>query len=611
MPNIPFLEALEDNLLVCDGAMGTMLYEKGVYINRNYDELNLVDAPLVEKIHAAYLKAGAEILETNTFGANRIKLAGYSLEQKTRDINIAGVKIARKIAGEKAYVAGSVGPLSKAIKPLGGITPEEALSVFKEQIQALVDGGVDLIILETFSDLIELKIAIKAAKGICNLPIIAQMSFTEDGKTTNGHTPEEIATALGSLKLAAIGANCSVGPQIVLDVITKMSSVYHGKLSAQPNAGSPSIIDGRVLYLASPTYLAEFARKYVNAGVNIIGGCCGTTPNHIYEVRNMVKMLRPPKMKNVAVEVKPIQGKEVARVEPAKPHEKSKLGANLGKKFCVSVELDAPKGTDPSKVIEGAKLCLQNGVDAINVADAPRAMARMHNIAMCRLIQENVGIETILHVCCRDRNLIALQGDLIGCHALDIHNLVIITGDPPKLGDYPNCTAVYDVDAIGLTRIANLLNQGMDLAGNPISPPTKLLIAVGANPGAPDLEKEIQRYEQKVEAGAEFCMTQPVYDVRTLENFLKRTSHIKLPIMMGLLPLRSFKNAEFLHNEVPGMQIPEKIRERMRVAGDNGAKEGILIAQEALKEAKQMVQGTYLMPPFNRADVALEVLQVL
>lgn len=611
MPNIPFLEALEENLLVCDGAMGTMLYEKGVYINRNYDELNLADPQLVEKIHTAYLKAGAEILETNTFGANRIKLAGYSLEQKTRDINIVGVQIAKRIAGDKAYIAGAVGPLGKPVKPLGTITPEEAKSVFKEQIGALVEGGVDFVLLETFSDINELKIAISAAKEIGNFPLIAQMSFNEDGIAANNNTPEDVATALAPLNLTAIGANCCVGPQNVLDVIKKMRSVYSGKLTAQPNAGYPAVVDSRVLYLASPTYLAEFSRKYVNAGVNIIGGCCGTTPNHIFEVRNMVKMLRPPKLKNIAVEVKPVQGKEVAKVEPAKPHEKSKLGANLGKKFCVSVELDAPKGTDPSKVIEGAKLCLKNGVDAINVADAPRAMARMHNIAMCKLIQENVGIETILHVCCRDRNLIGLQGDLIGCHALGIHNLVIITGDPPKLGDYPNCTAVYDVDAIGLTRIANLLNHGIDLAGNPITPPTKLLIAVGANPGAPDLEKEIQRYEQKLEAGAEFCMTQPVYDVRTLENFLKRTSHIKLPIMMGILPLRSFKNAEFLHNEVPGMQIPEKIRERMRVAGDDGAKEGILIAQEALKEAKQMVQGTYLMPPFNRADVALEVLQVL
>jgi len=611
MPKKTFSEAFKDNILVCDGAMGTMLYEKGFYINRNYDELNLTDAPAVKLIHEAYLKAGAEIIETNTFGANRVKLTAFSLESKTRDINLAGVRIAKEAAGDAAYVAGSVGPIGKPVTSQGPVTPQEAKEAFKEQIGALAEGGVDLIILETFNDLKEIKIAIEAAQEVCQLPVIAQMSFAEEAKTARGNTPEEVAQELSQYDLAAIGVNCSSGPAVVLNVLQRMSMVYHGKLSAQPNAGSPHTVDGRMLYMASPTYYAEFARKFINAGASFIGCCCGSTPEHIFEVKNMVKMLRPGKAIEVPIEVKLKPGKEVTKVEAAQPQEKSKLGAKLGKEFVVLVELDSPRGTDPSKVLAGAKFLKENGVDAINVADSPRATARMHNIPMCELIQQQVGIETVLHVCCRDRNLIALQSDLIGAYALGIKNLCIITGDPPKLGDYPDCTAVYDVDSIGLARITNLLNHGMDMAGNPIMPPTKLLIGVGADPGSVDLDREISRFEQKVDAGAEYVMTQPVYDIKNLENFLKRTSHIKIPVIIGIIPLRSYKNAEFLHNEVPGMQIPEPIRERMRLAGENGAMEGIKIAQEALREVKTMVQGVYMMPPFNRVDLAIEVLQVI
>lgn len=613
MPNKPFLEAFKDNILVCDGAMGTMLYEKGFYINRNYDELNLTDAAAIEQIHETYLKAGAEILETNTFGANRIKLSAFSLEKKTRDINLAAARIARKVAGDKAYVAGAVGPIGKLVSAEGPVTPQEAKEAYKEQIGALAEGGVDLIILETFSDLNEIKLAIEAAQEVCQLPIIAQMSFGEEAKTARGVTPEEAALELSKYNLAAIGVNCGSGPAVVLDALQRMSMVYHGKLTAQPNAGSPHMVDGRMLYMASPTYYAEFARKYINAGASLIGGCCGSTPEHIFEVKNMVKMLRPGKAIEIPMEVKVKPGKEAVKIEAAKMEEKSQLGAKLGKIFVVLVELDSPRGTDPSKVIAGAKYLKENGVDAINVADSPRATARMHNIPMCELIQQQVGIETVLHVCCRDRNLIALQSDLIGAYALGIKNLCIITGDPPKLGDYPDCTAVYDVDSIGLARITNLLNHGMDMAGNPILPPTKLLIGVGADPGSVNFEREITRFQQKVEAGAEYVMTQPVYDIKTLEYFLNRVAklNIKIPVIIGIIPLRSYKNAEFLHNEVPGMQIPEAIRERMRLAGENGAMEGIKIAQESLKEAKQMVQGVYMMPPFNRVDLAVEVLQVI
>ncbi len=609
MPKKSFIETLNSTILVCDGAMGTMLYEKGFYINRNYDEVNLTDPIVVEKIHEAYVKAGAEILETNTFGANRIKLTGYGIESKCRDINLAGAKIARKAAGEDIFVAGSMGPIGKSVGENQDVSPTDAREAFKEQAGYLAEGGVDLIMLETFTDLKELILAIESIQEVTTLPIIAQMSYTEEGKTAKGYTPEGVALALQPYKLAAIGVNCSTGPAVALDILQRLACVYQGKLTVQPNAGSPHMVDGRMLYMASPTYYAEFARKFINAGAVLIGGCCGSTPDHIFEVKNMVKMLRHGNMEEDALDIK-VQD-QILSTPAAKPEEKSKLGAKLGKQFCTSIELDSPRGTDPSKVIESAKLLYKNGVDAINVADGPRASARMHNIPMCELIQQQVGIETILHVCCRDRNLIALQSDLIGAYALGINNLCIITGDPPKLGDYPNCTAVYDVDSIGLTRAVNLLNHGMDLAGNAIKPPTKLLIGVGADPGAVDFEKELARYEQKVEAGAEYVMTQPVYDIRKLENFLNRTHHCRIPVMIGIIPLRSYKNAEFLHNEVPGMQIPEQIRERMRLAGENGAMEGIKIAQEALKEASKMVAGVYLMPPFNRADLALEVLQVL
>ncbi|MCX7920331.1 MAG: bifunctional homocysteine S-methyltransferase/methylenetetrahydrofolate reductase [bacterium] len=606
-----FLDALEEGVLVCDGAMGTMLYAKGIYINRNFDELNLSAPELVQRIHRDYLDAGAEILETNTFGANRYKLAAFGLEHKVAEINQAGVKLAKEIAGDTAFVAGSVGPLGKFVEPRGPISIQEAKSAFQEQITALAQSGADIIILETFADLFEIKLAVLSAKEVCSLPIIAQMAFTEEGVTAAGFSPEEVVTELESLAVAVVGVNCSAGPQPVLDVIERMAKVRRGKLSAQPNAGQPQMIDGRFLYLASPEYLAEYARRYVTLGVSIVGGCCGTTPDHIRAVKAMVKMLHPPKAKPIPITATPIAEAAKPVVIPAKPEEKSAFGKKLGKKFVISVELDPPRGTDPKKVIDGANALYQAGIDAINVADSPRAMARMNPISLCRLIQEQVGIETIVHVTTRDRNLLGLQSDLIGAFALGLHNILAVTGDPPKLGDYPNATAVYDVDSIGLVQIIRLLNQGQDLAGNNIIPATKFLIGVGANPGAPDLEKEIERFEKKVNAGAEFALTQPVYEIKMFENFLKRIDHLKIPILVGILPLRSYKHAEFLHNEVPGMSIPDKIRERIRLAGDNAPNEGIKIAQEALLEAKSMVAGAYLMPPFNKYEIALEVLQVL
>jgi homocysteine S-methyltransferase len=607
----PFLEALEEGVLVCDGAMGTMLYAKGIYINRNFDELNLASPELVQRVHREYLEAGADILETNTFGANHIKLSAFGLENRVTEINQAGVRLAKEIAGGKAFIAGSVGPIGKPLTPRGPITSGEAESAFQEQISALAGAGADIIIIETIADLREMKLAITSAKRVCHLPIIAQMAFTEEGVTAAGNSPEEIVIELEPLGVAVVGVNCSSGPQPVLEVIDRMAKVRHGKLSAQPNAGQPQMIDGRFLYLASPEYLAEYARRYVTLGVSIVGGCCGTTPEHIRAVKAMVKMLHPPKAKPIPISATPVAEAASAIVVPAKPEEKSAFGKKLGKKFVISVELDPPRGTDPKKVIEGATELHRAGIDAINVADSPRAMARMSPISLCRLILEKVGIETIVHVTTRDRNLLGLQSDLIGAYGLGLHNILAVTGDPPKLGDYPNATAVYDVDSIGLVNIISLLNQGQDLAGNSISPATKFLIGVGVNPGAPDFEKEIERYEKKVTAGAEYALTQPVYEISAFEKFLKRVEHLKIPILVGILPLRNYKHAEFLHNEVPGMSIPDKIRERIRLAGENAPKEGIKIAQEALTEAKSMVSGAYLIPPFNKYEIALEVLQVL
>lgn len=605
-----FREELADRILLCDGAMGTMLYQKGIFINRCFDELNLSAADMVKDVHKAYIKAGVDIIETNTFGANAFKLMFHGCESKIRDINYRGASIAREAAGKETFVAGAIGPLGVPIEPIGKLAYFEARDAFKQQVEPLLEGGVDLFVLETFSRLEELEQAIMAIRDLCDLPIVAQMTITDDGNTPMGDTPETIVQKLSPYKVDVMGLNCSVGPQIMLESIKQMATHTKVPLAAQPNAGFPKLVDGRYIYLCSSDYMSKYSRRFIQSGVRILGGCCGTTPDHLKAIKTVVRVSQPSKL-FVAGE----QRKEKTTLAAPVPRaEKTELAKKLvERKFVVAVEIDPPKGVDLKKVIEGAKMLHRAGVDAINIADGPRASARMSPMALAMIFKHQLNVETIIHYCCRDRNLLGMQADLIGAHALGLRNVLMITGDPPKMGDYPSATAVFDVDAIGLTQIANRLNHGLDLAGNPIGAPTALHIGVGANPGAVNLEEELKRFYYKVEAGAEYVMTQPVYDMRLFENFMNRIQDVKIPILIGILPLASSKNAEFLHNEVPGMSVPEDIRKRMSNAGNGeaGRTEGIRIAQEALQACSAMVQGTYIMPPFNRFDMALQVLEVL
>ena len=604
-----FVEAAKNRILVCDGAMGTMIYSSGVYINQCYENLNLTRPALIEKIQTDYVNAGAEILETNTFGANRAKLTPHGLGEQVRDINIRGVEIARKAAGDVVFVAGSIGPLGKAVEPVGPLSKEEAREVFSEQAAALIEAGVDFILIETISQLVAIKMAISGVRQLSeDIPILAQMTLNEDIETFDGLKPDQVVAELSREPIQAVGFNCSVGPAAMMEAVQVARSATTLPLSAQPNAGLPQKVESRTLYLATPEYMAEYAKRFIQAGASIVGSCCGSTPAHTKAIRSAVRALQPSKV------IEHIQVKERPEREAAKPEipTPSSLAAKIKeKKFVVSIELDPPSGTNPDKVIQAAFKLHEAGIDAVNIADGPRATARMSPLSLAVLFRDRVGIEPIIHYCCRDRNLLGMQSDLIGAHALGLYNVLLITGDPPKLGDYPFATAVFDVDSIGLVKIARNMNRGLDLGGNPIKGQTSFYIGVGANPGALDIEEEIRRFEKKVEAGAQYALTQPVYDVLLLETFLKRIEGFRIPILVGILPLSSYRNAEFLHNEVPGMQIPRDIRDRMKAADSKepARAEGVRIAREALEEARPMVDGVYIMPPFGRVEAALQVLE--
>jgi homocysteine S-methyltransferase len=606
----PFLERIAEGVVVCDGAMGTMLYARGVFINRCFDELNLSSPALVRGIHEDYLEAGADVIETNTFGAHRFKLAPHGLEKQVRKVNREGAKIAREAAQGRGLVAGSMGPLGKPLEPYGNISVDDAVAAYREQAEGLVEGGVDLFIVETLPSLDQARAALTAIGSVSELPVAVSMTFNEEGTTFYGDRPEDVVRALEDLGVCVVGANCSQGPQPMLETVQRMASVAKSaKLSAMPNAGAPALVDGRYVYLCTPEYMASYARRFLAAGVSFVGGCCGTTPAHIRNLVRSVRMVQPAR--EVVTVLPPARPKEAPR--PVPREEKSALARKLWKKFVVSVEIDPPKGADPGAIIDRAQYCKEKEVDVINVGDGPRASARMSAQSLCVLLEEKLQIDTILHYTCRDRNLLGIQSDLLGAYALGLRNILAITGDPPKLGDYPDATAVYDVDSIGLIRIMDHLNNGCDLAGNSIGPPLAIHVGCGADPGKPDIEKEIQRLEEKVKAGAEYIMTQPVYDPKSLERFVERVKHLNTPILVGILPLYSHKNAEFLHNEVPGMSIPEDIRERMRRAGsgEEARAEGVSIAQEALLAARDLAQGTYIMPPFNKVELAVRVIEVL
>ena len=611
MPRKPLLERLSEGVIVGDGAMGTMLYARGVFVNRCFDELNLKDAGLVRSIHAEYVAAGSELLETNTFGAHRFKLAPHGLDGQVVKINSEGARLAREAAGDQAYVAGSLGPIGKALAPLGNIPFADAVAAYREQAQGLVEGGVDAFVLETMPSLDQAHAALEGARSVADLPTIVTLTFNEEGSALYGEPPEVVVERLEAWGVPVIGANCSQGPAPMLETMKRMAAVAKkAKLAAMPNAGAPALVEGRYVYLCTPEYMASHARRMISAGVSLVGGCCGTTPAHIKNLVRSVRMLQPSR--EVVVVDKPARA--VAATPPIPREEKSPLARKLARgQFVVSVELDPPKGADPGALIDRAQYCKENEVDAINVADGPRASARMSAQSLCVLMQNRVGVDTILHYTCRDRNLLGIQSDLLGAYSLGLRNILAITGDPPKLGDYPDATAVYDVDAIGLIRILSHLNHGCDLAGNPIGPPLGIHIGCGADPSKPDKEKELRRLEEKVKAGAEYIMTQPIYDPDHLSTFLAEVKHLSTPVLVGLLPLYSHRNAEFLHNEVPGMRIPDDIRERMRNAGsgDEAKLEGVKIAQEALLVAREQAQGAYIMPPFNKVELAVRVIEVL
>jgi homocysteine S-methyltransferase len=615
MPD-PFRERLQKGVILCDGAMGTLLFSRGVPYEHCFDEVNLSNPKLVQQIHQDYIQAGAEIIETNTFGANPVKLTAHGLEDKVRDINFRGAKIAREareIVGKPVFVAGSIGPLGKPLEPIGKISKSESLNFFRQQAEGLLEGGVDLFIIETMVNLEEMLQALAAVKQICQLPVVAQVTFTEDGKTLMGNSPEEVAEVLESLGVDVIGANCSVGPLGIFEVVQRIISKTKLRVSAQPNAGLPRLVDGRFIYLSTPEYFAEYAEKFASLGISLIGGCCGTTPEHIRAMNTALqnfKRSHPGLHRTQESITVTLPKTDKVKISVPAQAELSEFARRLKeKKFVVSVELDPPKGVNPEKILQGAKAIKDAGADACNIGDSPMARVRMSCLALAYLIKEKVGLETVLHFTPRDRNLMGIQSDLVGAHALGIRNILCITGDPPSLGDYAHATAVYDVDSIGLTRIISKLNQGTDVAGNSIGSPTSFFIGVGVNPGEENINREIDRFQQKIEAGAQYTFTQILYDIRVLERFLKLIGKIEIPVVLGILPLHSYKHAEFLHNEVPGITIPDKLRERMRLAGDKGAREGIQTAKELFHEAKSMVDGVYLMPSYGRYQEVLEVVE--
>jgi homocysteine S-methyltransferase len=607
------IERLKHSPVLCDGAMGTLLYAKGIFINRCYDELNVSQPELIRSVHHDYLQAGAEIVETNTFGANSFRLARHSLADRVREINVAGAHVAREAAKSfDVWVAGSIGPLGVRIEPLGKTSFEEARAAFREQVEALVEGGVDLLMLETFGYLEELHQAVLACRDVnSKIPIVAQVTIDEDGNCLDGADPSVFTARLTEWNVDVLGINCSVGPVAMLDAIERVRALTSLPLAAQPNAGMPRSVEGRNIYLCSPEYMASYTRKFVAAGVQLIGGCCGTTPDHIRAMKSALRVRDARGKRAVSEGVHP---DPTALAPPTVPLAKrSRLGAKLASgEFVTMVEIVPPKGIDIRKELEGARFVKSVGVDAINIPDSPRASARMSNQALSLLMQQEVGIEAILHYTCRDRNVLGIQSDLLGAAATGIRNLICITGDPPKMGNYPDATAVFDVDAIGLVNIVHNLNRGLDLGGNPIGAGTSFVIGVGANPGLPNLDEEIKRFEYKVEAGAEYVVTQPVFDLSLLENFLRRIEHCRIPVVAGIWPLVSARNAEFMKNELR-VSVPDEILNRMtRAATPQAAREeGVAIARDMLAAVRERVQGAQISAPQGRYASAVDVLEAL
>lgn len=623
----PFLDRLARGPLLSDGAMGTLLHARGAALDSCLEALNLTQPDWVREIHLSYIQAGAEIIQTNTFSASRPHLTDFGLADQVREINFRGVKLAREareISGRAVWIAGSVGPLGKRVRSRSGLKRDLAAAAFQEQVSVLWEAGVDLLILETFSDLAELTVAVETARAVTDLPMVAEMTFGNDGVTISGATPAEVAHVLAALDVAVAGVNCSMGPTRMLDFVAEMHRAEPGlRLSAMPNAGLPYRAGERMVYPSAPHYFAERTAQFVAAGACLLGGCCGTTPAHIQAMRAAVDRIADSELQAADSSLRPVPMVRVTSlglpegIEDAAPEPTGLLQKLRAGKFVVSVEVDPPRGFNAAKMLEGAAIAKARGADAVNVADSPMARVRMGALGLCVLIQQQVGIESILHYTTRDRSLMALQSDLIGAHALGVRNIIALTGDPPSLGDQQDSTAVYDVDSIGLVRIIDAFNRGLDRTGKPFGTRAAFTIAVASDPTRSDLVQEVDRFHKKVLGGAHLTMTQPIFDPmlwkRFYELYEERHGPFPVPVLIGILPLQSHRHASFLHNEVPGITLSETALARMERAGADGRQEGIKMAQELLLELMELpkVQGVYLMPSFGRYEVACEVLDVV
>jgi len=609
------LRRLEEGPLIADGAMGTMLYAKGVYINKSYDEVNLTQPELVADVHRAYIKAGSEIIETNTFGANPVQLASHGLAGETEALNRRAAAIAMEASGGSAHVVGAIGPLGIRIEPWGPTGMEEAEAYFTRQIRGLIDGGIRDFLLETFGDINEAHAAIRAVRALVpDGTLIVQMTVDREGSGQFGTAPEDFGRRLDKWGVDVIGVNCSVGPSALLTVIERLREVTDRPLAVQPNAGPPHVVDGRTLYLCTPDYLGKFARRFVEAGARLLGGCCGTTPDHIRALAKAVKRGRATVRSLPHAVARPAGNGQKKGVDPLPLGERSALGKALAEgRPPVLAELTPPKGCDPSKVLERAAALKEMGVTCVNIPDGARATARMSHLALGVLIHQQIGLPPVLHFCCRDRNILGMQADLLGAAAMGVRDLLLITGDPPVLGDYPDATAVFDVDAIGLTNIVSRLNHGLDLAGNETGKSTNFTIGVGLDPTSTEMEREISRYRWKVDAGAEYAITQPVFDVDALDRFLDELGEERIPIIAGIWPLASLRNAEFLNTEVPGVSVSDSILARMAAAGDPESQRntGVQIAVEMIEAVRDRVEGIQVSIPFGRVAVVRELLDAV
>lgn len=613
MERVDFDRVVSQGVLVADGAMGTMLYQRGVFVNRCFDELNATDRELVKNVHQGYVEAGVDLIETNTFGANRLKLAKYGLTNEVQSLNRAAVEIAREAAGERVLVAGSIGPLGSELTEYGPLTHKVADEMFREQGTALAKAGVDLLILETFSNTDELIVAIRCLGTLCDMPIIAQMTVNARSETPYGEPIEQaMARIAAEPAVAAVGLNCSIGPSDMLSSLDRIRTVTDKPISVQPNAGMPRQVEGRQLYMSTPEYMAEYAKRFFEKGARIIGGCCGTTPEHVGEIVRVIRSLdRAATRVATPVTTGPVPGAAPALKEPVPLADKSSFGARLvAGEQVTSIEITPPRGVNMTAILQKARVCAAAGIDAINIPDGPRASSRLSPMVTAVRVQQEVGIEAILHFCCRDRNLIGMQSDILGASAIGLKNLLIVTGDPPKLGDYPSATGVFDLDSVALTGVVDHLNRGVDIGGNSIDPPTELIIGVGANPVAADLPREIERFGRKVDAGAEYAITQPVFDRDSLFRFLDAIDQFRIPIVAGIWPFTSYKNAEFMANEVPGVVVPPRLLERMSAAKtkEAGRALGVEIARELVDAIRTRVAGFAVSAPFGNVNLALAVL---